>query len=205
MDKYNTVYKTAGFFRRYFATMLDFSISMSISFVPFLFTTFSVVEAYIKSPSSFNVISLILPIVFLFVMPIGVFFYSWYFTYKFGGTIGKILFGLRIVDEGGSYIDKSTAFWRMTAGRAVSSSFFGLGYFWAFRKKEDLTWHDRFLGTKVLTVGKPVWGIIALILLKILFVAFVMYFIAVTLPMFLSIQSTAPVPLLWVTQPVPLG
>src|SRR3990172_12595429 len=137
MDKYNTAYKTAGFFRRYFATMLDFSINMSISFVPFLFTTFSVVEAYIKSPSSFNVISLILPIVFLFLMPIVIFFYSWYFTHKFGGTVGKLLFGLRIVDGNGAYIDKATAFWRMTVGYTISSTFLGLGYFWAFRKKED--------------------------------------------------------------------
>ena len=202
MDKYNTAYKTAGFFRRYFATMLDFSINMSISFVPFLFTTFSVVEAYIKSPSSFNVISLILPIVFLFIMPIGIFFYSWYFTHKFGGTIGKILFGLRIVDEGGSYIDKSTAFWRMTAGRAVSSSFFGLGYFWAFRKKEDLTWHDRFLGTKVLTVGNPIWGIVALVLLKILFVVLSVYFITGILPKFLNTPPVRAMPVLGYTQSV---
>ena len=202
MDKYNTAYKTAGFFRRYFATMLDFSINMSISFVPFLFTTFSVVEAYIKSPSSFNVISLILPIVFLFIMPIGIFFYSWYFTHKFGGTIGKILFGLRIVDEGGSYIDKSTAFWRMTAGRAVSSSFFGLGYFWAFRKKEDLTWHDRFLGTKVLKVGNPIWGIVALVLLKILFVVLSVYFITGILPQFLNTPPVRAMPVLGYTQSV---
>jgi len=202
MDKYNTAYKTAGFFRRYFATMLDFSINMSISFVPFLFTTFSVVEAYIKSPSSFNVISLILPIVFLFIMPIGIFFYSWYFTHKFGGTIGKILFVLRIVDEGGSYIDKSTAFWRMTAGRAVSSSFFGLGYFWAFRKKEDLTWHDRFLGTKVLTVGNPIWGIVALVLLKILFVVLSVYFITGILPQFLNTPPVRAMPVLGYTQSV---
>jgi uncharacterized RDD family membrane protein YckC len=202
MDKYSTVYKTAGFFRRYFAMVLDSLINMSVSFIPFLVTVFSAVESYLKSPPYFNPLSFVFPAVLLFLMPIVVFFYSWYFTHKFGGTIGKILFGLRIVDEGGVYMDKATAFWRMTAGYAVSSTFLGLGYFWAFRKKEDLTWHDRFLGTKVLTVGKPVWGIVALVLLKILFVVLVVYFIAVTLPLFLSIPSIAPVPLLGVAQPV---
>src|SRR3989304_299071 len=198
MDKF----KTAGFFRRYFAQVLDTFINMSVSIVPFFVLAFSAVATYIKSPMELNPLSLVLPIVLLFLMPIVVFFYSWYFTHKFGGTIGKILFGLRIVDEGGVYMDKATAFWRMTAGYAFSSPFLGLGYFWAFRKKEDLTWHDRFLGTKVLTVGKPVWGIVALVLLKILFVVLSVYFITGILPQFLNTPPVRAMPVLGYTQSV---
>ena len=193
--------KTAGFFRRYFAQVLDTFIGMSITIVPFFVLTFSAVTAYIKSPMELNPLSLVPPVALLFLMPIVIFFYSWYFTHKFGGTIGKLLFGLRIVDGSGAYIDKATAFWRMTVGYTISSTFLGLGYFWAFRKKEDLTWHDRFLGTKVLTVGKPIWGIVALVLLKILFIVLLVYFVTGVLPQFLSIPSVVPAPELGYTQP----
>ncbi|KKS07264.1 MAG: hypothetical protein UV83_C0016G0005 [candidate division WWE3 bacterium GW2011_GWE2_43_18] len=193
--------KTAGFFRRYFAQVLDTFIGMSITIVPFFVLTFSAVTAYIKSPMELNPLSLVPPVALLFLMPIVIFFYSWYFTHKFGGTIGKLLFGLRIVDGNGAYIDKATAFWRMTVGYTISSTFLGLGYFWAFRKKEDLTWHDRFLGTKVLTVGKPIWGIVALVLLKILFIVLLVYFVTGVLPQFLSIPSVVPAPELGYTQP----
>ena len=193
--------KTAGFFRRYFAQVLDTFIGMSITIVPFFVLTFSAVTAYIKSPMELNPLSLVPPVALLFLMPIVIFFYSWYFTHKFGGTIGKLLFGLRIVDGNGAYIDKATAFWRMTVGYTISSTFLGLGYFWAFRKKEDLTWHDRFLGTKVLTVGKPIWGIVALVLLKILFIVLLVYFVTGVLPQFLSIPPVVPAPELGYTQP----
>ena len=195
-------FKTAGFFRRYFAQVLDTFINMSVSIVPFFVLVFSAVATYIKSPMELNPLSLVLPIVLLFLMPIVIFFYSWYFTHKFGGTVGKLLFGLRIVDENGVYIDKATAFWRITVGYTISSGFLGLGYLWAFRKKEDLTWHDRFFGTKVLTVGKPIWGIAALVLFKILFIVLLVNFLTGVLPQFLSIPSIVPAPSLDYTQPV---
>src|SRR3989339_178529 len=187
-------FKTAGFFRRYFAQVLDTFINMSVSIVPFFVLVFSAVATYIKSPMELNPLSLVLPIVLLFLMPIAIFFYSWYFTHKFGGTIGKLLFGLRIVDGNGTYIDKATAFWRMTVGYTISSTFFGLGYLWAFRKKEDLTWHDRFLSTRVIRVGSPVWGIIALILLKIVLITFIVYFV-ITLLLPLVGTNTQPFPI----------
>ncbi|KKS03619.1 MAG: RDD domain containing protein [candidate division WWE3 bacterium GW2011_GWF2_41_45] len=190
MDKY----KTAGIVRRYFAYALDCLISMLVVLIPFLLVTFNAVKGYFASPSTWSALSVVLPFSILFLIPILMFFYSWYFTHKFGGTIGKLLFRLRIVDENGSYMDKTTAFWRMTAGYALSSSFFGLGYLWAFRKKEDLTWHDRFLSTRVIRVGSPVWGIIALILLKIVLITFIVYFV-ITLLLPLVGTNTQPFPI----------
>jgi len=70
------------------------------------------------------------------------------FTSKFGGTAGKILFGIRIVGEDGNFIVVVAAFFRMTAGYAASAGFFMLGYRWVFRKKENLIWYDRLFATK---------------------------------------------------------
>ncbi len=192
MDKY----KTAGFIKRYLAFTLDWYLSMLVFAVPFVYSAFLAFVAYVAEPFAWNPFSVFLPLALLIIAPIINFLYTWYFTHKFGGTVGKLLFGLRIVDENGAYVDKATAFWRMTAGYAASSSFFGLGYFWAFRKKEDLTWHDRFFGTKVLRVGKPVWGIIALILIHLLFAAFVIYFLTILLPLVSGLPPVEPGPVL---------
>lgn len=153
--------KTAGFYRRAFATLLDRLIEQVITLIV-LAPVF--ILSIPKLTGIQDLITLVAVIIsLLIIVNIAIFFYSWFFVTKFGGTLGKLLFKLRIVNEDGKYLDKATAFWRMTAGYSASALFFGLGYLWIFRHKENLSWHDRFFGTKVITKGSALIGIIATI------------------------------------------
>ncbi len=180
-----TQYKTAGFFRRLLARFLDDAIAMLFAFA-FSFSGLALMgkparAAFftITDPASWGVILVIL--MFLIFSTVLVFCYSWFFTHKFGGTPGKLLFGMRIVDDEGKFMDRATAFWRITAGYAASSTFFYLGYWWIFRKGENLAWHDRLFGTRVVRVGKPIGGIIALLAIPVITIVLLIQLIV---PMF---------------------
>ncbi len=79
-----------------------------------------------------------------------------YFTilHAWGGqTIGKMIFGLRIVSATGTAISGGVAFLRWAA--AVASTLaFALGFIWAFFDKNHCTWHDRLSGTRIVVDRK---------------------------------------------------
>ncbi len=193
MDKYNdaTQFNTAGFFRRLLAKWVDGMISSLFAILIFaaILGTFKNLANTLSSflGSSGWAAVMYAGVILLLLVPISVlvFLYSWFFTYKFGGTLGKLLFGMRILKDSGGYVDKRTAFWRMTAGYAASSVFMCLGYFWIFRKKENLAWHDRLFGTRVVRVGKPIGGIVALLIIPVINI---LLLIQLIVPMFTGLQ-----------------
>lgn len=164
--------KNAGFFVRAAAVTLDSLLALLLLGAPLLIFTYKL--------ESFNLESRIVA-AFTYIIVFGLLsgfissIYYAYFTSKFGGTLGKLAFGLRVVDKDeNSKIDMKRAFWRNIIGYPFSSSFFLLGFFRVFKNPERLAWHDEIFNTKVVAEGKKLTGIFIFIL-TILLLGFVFY------------------------------
>jgi len=76
----------------------------------------------------------------------------WIFGWTFiGGTVGKILMGLRVVGPGGSRV----GFWRSlrrVIGYFISALALGLGFLWVIINKQHHDWADKLAGTSVIYV-----------------------------------------------------
>jgi uncharacterized RDD family membrane protein YckC len=73
----------------------------------------------------------------------------WIFGWTFiGGTLGKIIMGLRVVGPGGARL----GFWRSVRrviGYFLSAIFLGLGFLWLIVNKEHHDWADKLAGSSV--------------------------------------------------------
>lgn len=165
-----TNYSKAGFIKRMFAHLLD-NYLMLIVLLAVSYPLIALFKSIVYSHMSFNYTTDVsVSLLLIFLLFLISFVYNFFLTSKFGGTLGKMLMGLTVVDDNNKLLDTETAFWRVYAGYAVSSVFLGLGFFWIFVKKENLAWHDKLFGTKVIKVGSPFWGILALLLFPVAFV-----------------------------------
>lgn len=66
-----------------------------------------------------------------------------------GQTMGKIVFGMRVVKRKGGRITVLDAFVRNVLGYTISQIFL-LGYLWAWLDDNQQAWHDRLAGTIVI-------------------------------------------------------
>lgn len=102
--------------------------------------------------------------IFFLSAPLGA-LYQTYFTTKLGGTLGKLLLGLRIENRDSSeFIDRSRAFYRATLGYIFSAQLFGLGFWRIIKNEENLAWHDDLFFTKVVKFRSGLAGYILLAL-----------------------------------------
>jgi uncharacterized RDD family membrane protein YckC len=72
----------------------------------------------------------------------------------FGATLGKMIWGLKIVNNKGK---RPTIIWlliRETAGKLLSIIFFWLGFLAMWLSDDGLTWHDKLTKTRVITDRK---------------------------------------------------
>jgi len=73
----------------------------------------------------------------------------WIFGWTFiGGTVGKMVMGLRVVGPGGSRL----SFWRSlrrVIGYFISAFALGLGFLWVIVNKRHHSWADKLAGTSV--------------------------------------------------------
>ncbi|MCE2473098.1 MAG: RDD family protein [Anaerolineae bacterium] len=65
-----------------------------------------------------------------------------------GQTLGKMVFGLRVIKKNGRRVSVLDALLRNVLGYMVSQIFL-LGYIWAFTDRENQAWHDKMAGTVV--------------------------------------------------------
>ncbi len=72
-----------------------------------------------------------------------------------GQTLGKMVFGLRVIKKNGRRISVLDALLRNVLGYMVSQIFL-LGYIWAFTDRENQTWHDKMAGTVVVVERRTV-------------------------------------------------
>ena len=136
-------------------------------------------------------------LLFIFIGGVIQIFYHVYFVTNYGGAIGKLLFGLKIVDANtNELIDKKRALYRYIAGYPFSGVFFGLGFFRIIKHENNLAWHDELFNTKVVGSNKDAMGYLSLFMLLIVFIALV-YLIASTfsqnvLPFIIEISTAIP-------------
>jgi uncharacterized RDD family membrane protein YckC len=110
--------RRAGFWRRFLASILDLIL-----------------------------ITLLIPAVGPFFIPIGILYFVAMWTWK-GTTIGSIVLGLKVIRTDGRPMNFS-----VSLVRSLSSLFslfvLGLGFLWAAWDREKQTWHDKIAGTIV--------------------------------------------------------
>ncbi|HEX2912817.1 MAG TPA: RDD family protein [Chloroflexia bacterium] len=66
-----------------------------------------------------------------------------------GATIGKKVFGMKVVQSDGSAPGFGRALLRQTVGYWISGAVFGLGYLWVAFDEHKQGWHDKLAGTYV--------------------------------------------------------
>lgn len=156
-----------GFTKRFFATLTDSYLSFAMFLL--IFVIFSVTVTF-SSLTELAVTGALVLSTFIFVNFVVNYLYHIYFTAHFGGTLGKILFGIQVVDRStGAFIDTKTAFWRVTAGYIFSGAFLGLGFWKIIKHPQKLSYHDQLFNTQVKTVRNPVGGILVLLILPVVF------------------------------------
>ena len=156
----------AGFFIRLFANLIDQLIGAGV----FLLLTLpiftqtslnSILNSALSLVILLTYIGVILPIIYCYIIS------------KFGGTPGKLLFGLIITNEKGELISFKRAIFRTYIGQFTSLLFFGLGYFWIFKDKKRRSFHDLVTGSVVIVnhslgVFLGISAIIALLILNLI-------------------------------------
>ncbi len=177
----------AGFLRRFIAYYIDLLIYLVLFTVPFylmLKEAVNKVNTFVPKPyvgqDTTDILELVAnfaPFINIFVFACVFFllgaiawlFYQVYFVSHFGGTIGKLVCGLRIKDSRtDANLDSKTAFYRSYPGYMFSSAFFGLGYLRIIKNDQNLAWHDELFNTKVVKEGSILPGVISFVLLAVI-------------------------------------
>lgn len=79
------------------------------------------------------------------------------FWMRGGQTLGMRAWRLKVERESGSTVDLRTGLLRF-AGGLLSLAAGGLGLFWLWVDRDELTWHDRLSGTRVILLPKQAGG-----------------------------------------------
>lgn len=74
-------------------------------------------------------------------------------TYWFGGTVGKLVTGIKITNLDGNHLSLKRVAFRQTIGYMFSWLFFGLGYLAILKDDKRQAWHDKTVGSVVLQVN----------------------------------------------------
>lgn len=132
--------KTAGFWLRFWAFMIDSMIAMAIVGIAvnpiFYMMDWSLKESVWYAPIS--IISAIIYYAYFVLM-----------TYYFSQTIGKMIFGLRVTTLDGSKLSFSTVVFREWIGRLISNAILPLYFLVVFLDKNQGL-HDYFADTMVI-------------------------------------------------------
>ena len=100
-----------------------------------------------------NILNLI--IFAFFLLPLALVVLNSFLISRFGGTIGKILTGTKILDyKTEKLLSFKMAFFRNHIGYIVSGLIFWLGFIWIFKNEEKRAWHDYLANTKVIVSEK---------------------------------------------------
>lgn len=75
-------------------------------------------------------------------------------TTYLGGTLGKLIAGVRVVDSKENNLTLGRALFRYTIGYMVSGLLFGAGFFWIIIDENKQGWHDQLTGSYVIKEKK---------------------------------------------------
>ena len=163
--KDNTM-SNAGLTRRYLAVLLDTILLLGVLLSPF-FLLVNKIERVALGEELNLLINLGTWFLFGFLMFGFVsMVYTVYLTSHLKGTLGKLLFGLNVLDQKTMKgIDLRTSLYRSAVGYSASATFMWLGFLGIKRHPKKLAWHDELFGTRVAIVGSWYLGAIALTIL----------------------------------------
>jgi len=144
-----------GFLRRLFASMVDdivlhlaaFAVLVMIMVLAILAGIFTLDDIEIGEAGD----GILLPYYAMFVS-MNAFYYTW-FHGTTGQTLGKRIFGIRVLKTDGSPAGFGTAFLRWV-GYLISGIPFFLGFLWVVIDRKRQGWHDKIAGTIVVNVRK---------------------------------------------------
>lgn len=122
-------------------------VVVSLLWIPLVLGSLASLSASLEQLVT-NAVSALLLLFPLFLL--GVFYPAW-FTSRFGGTIGKLLLGLRVVDEHHRQLAFKPAFFREVFAKPISIVTLGLGLWLAKNHPKRQGWHDELAGTYVVT------------------------------------------------------
>lgn len=138
----------AGVLRRFGAMLYDLLIVLALLFiVTALFLPFTGGEGI--TPDRAGALERIYQAALLLVI---VLFFCVFWTWR-GQTLGMLAWRLRVERSDGCSLSWRDALVRL-AGAWVSFAALGLGYFWIWIDRDQLAWHDRWSGTRVVVVPK---------------------------------------------------
>lgn len=130
----------AGFWMRFWAYLLDLIVIGSIQRL-IVYPVFRALDISLIEEGIFSAISVSTAIVF--------YLYFVLMTKFYGQTIGKMVFGLKVVELDGGRLSWGTVLFREWIGRFISSTIFILYVVVAFTKKKQGL-HDLFADTTVI-------------------------------------------------------
>jgi len=144
-----------GFLRRLFASMVDDAVLHLTAFAALVLILIPAGITGIISLEDMDIAeagdSILLPYYAMFI-GMNAFYYTW-FHGTTGQTLGKKLFGVRVLKTDGSPVGLGIAFLRW-AGYLVSGIPFFLGFLWVIIDPKRQGWHDKIAGTIVVNVKK---------------------------------------------------
>lgn len=130
--------RLAGFFRRFFALLIDYLLLGILSdLISISYRTGAGGSFHAMRINVFFGISTLLALIY-FTILIG----------ESGQTLGKRLLGVRVIRTDGTSVSFGRALGR-ALGYYVSSLFFSLGFLWAAFDRRNQTWHDKLVDTLV--------------------------------------------------------
>jgi len=96
-----------------------------------------------------GIIILLIVVIFLFLFGMA---YGVFFTYFFGGDLGKLLTGLRVRAQAGEKLPFNKILFRQLLSYRFSWLLFGLGFLSIFKDPNKQAWHDKTVDSNVFKV-----------------------------------------------------
>lgn len=152
--------KYATYKSRLLATLIDSAINI-------LFVSLLLYFALSQTNISSTITALLILLVVLF-NPV-IMFSSVLFVHFLGGTPGKLLTGLRILNTNGKRLSFKRILFRQTIGYSFSWIFFGTGFYSIIKDEKKQGWHDKTVGSVVTTKGNMF--VVALSVLILLYIS----------------------------------
>ncbi|MGD7021406.1 RDD family protein [Rossellomorea vietnamensis] len=134
------IVELGGFWMRFWAYLLDLIVISSIGRL-IVYPIFRAMDLSLVKDDMFAPISILSAIIF--------YGYFVLMTRYFGQTLGKMAFGLKVIELDGKPLQWSTILFRELIGRFISASFFVLYIVVAFTNKKQGI-HDLFADTTVI-------------------------------------------------------
>ncbi|KAA9027626.1 RDD family protein [Niallia endozanthoxylica] len=132
-------YRYAGFWMRFWAYLLDLLIIASLNGI-LVYPILRALDIKTSDPSMFAPVSILTAVIF--------YGYFVFMTKFFGQTLGKMVFGLKVISLGDQKLSWSTIMFREWIGRFISGSIFILYIVVAFLPRRQGI-HDIFADTTV--------------------------------------------------------